>query len=86
MSFRNQLEHLHLTTSKRLQRAPRGEGVTDRCLESAYGRFQNDVFSTGPYCRASLTANEIADENYQRHGRPYFAQYLQRASRIKLAE
>jgi len=86
MPFRNQLEHLNLTISKGAQRPPRGECVADRFLESARVRFENDVFGSGSYCRASLTADESAGNNYERRGWQYLAEYHQRGSRIELRE
>ena len=84
--FSDKLEHLDLTISKRVQRLPCGECVTDRCLESTRERFENDVFSSGSYCRAGLTAGESACNDYEGHGWPYVAQYLQRGSPIKVGE
>jgi hypothetical protein len=86
MPFRHQPEHLDLTVSKGAQRAPRGECVADRFLKSARGRFENDVFGSGSYCGASLTADESPCNNYERRGWQYFAEYRQRGSRIELRE
>ena len=86
ISFGNHLEHLYLAIGERVQPTPRGQGVGDRCLESAHVRLENHILGSGAYCSAGLGANEIPGNNDECRRWPHLSQYFQRGSRIELRE